>query len=116
MTEPTNAASAGVQRNPDSEMDPCSPEWEWYPEVLDRFGPIEEWTDEDWEDADHLQSYEWRRRHPRSEGKPVPWEEAKLVLAERLAGIDDPEAQALVREWFPEGLPTGNSGSKAIAD
>ena len=102
MTEPTNAASVGVQRNPYSEMDPCSPEWEWYPEVLDRFGPIEEWTEEDWEDADHLQSYEWRRRHPRAEGKPVPWEEAKRMIAEELERRNTPEAKEVLRELFAD--------------
>lgn len=115
MSESVKAKSVESLANPYWDMDPRSPEWVWYPEVLDRFGPIEEWTDEDWEDAEHLQMSEWRRRHPWPE-PPVPWEEAKLALAERLVQMDDPEAQALVREWFPEGLPSGKSDSKVITD
>lgn len=102
-------------RNPYWEMDSRSPEWVWYPEVLAHFGPIEEWAEEDREEAEYAQISRWRTLHP--DPRPaVPWEEAKLALAERLVQMDDPEAQALVQAWFPEGLPLGKSSSRAITD
>ena len=91
MAEATNAASVGVQRNPYWEMDSRSPEWEWYPEVLAHFGPIEEWTEDMRIEAEYSQISRWRSLHP-DPGPVVPWEEAKLVIAERLARMDDLEA------------------------
>ena len=102
MSETVSAEAAESLKNPYWEMDSRSPEWVWYPEVLDRFGPIEEWTDEDWEDAEHLQMSEWRRRHPWPEDSWVSWEDAKHVLAERLERMNTPESEEALREIFPD--------------
>ncbi len=115
MPEVVGAGSVEVLRNPYWEMDSHSPEWKWYPEVLALFPPMEEWTEEVREDAEYAQISRWRSLHPHP-GPTVPWAEAKLMLAERLVQMDDPEAQALVREWFPEGLSPTTSDSTEASD
>ncbi len=101
MSETVSVESVESLRNPYWVMDSQSPDWVWYPEVLAQFPPIEEWTDEVREDAEHMQMSEWRRRHPQP-GSSVPWEELKRRWAERLAQIDDPEAAELLRELESE--------------
>ena len=98
MSETVEAESTESLKNPHWEMDSRSPEWVWYPEVLAHFGPIEEWTEEIRIEAEYAQISRWRTLHPHPE-PAVPWEEAKLALAERLVQMDAPEAQALAREF-----------------
>lgn len=101
MSETAGTESIESLKSPYWGMDSRSPEWVWYPEVLARFAPMEEWADEDREDAEHMQMSEWRRRHPRPETS-VPWEEVKRRWAERLTQSDDPEAKEFLRQLESE--------------